>query len=121
VATAAYIAALIGSSSVPSRRMEQSCFPPSCAAPGGAGQRPDWGQAGREQRLLHPIFAIDEPMHRHAPRMPQASGFYSSCAHGGIRRDLNLALFSHSLAPFQSLPNAVCIVSVGWRTYAEGK
>ena len=31
-------------------------------------------QAVRQQRLLHPIFAIDEPMHRQPPK-PQAPGF----------------------------------------------
>ena len=31
-------------------------------------------QAVRQQRRLHPIFAIDEPMHRQPPK-PQASGF----------------------------------------------
>jgi hypothetical protein len=29
----------------------------------------------RQQRLLHPIFAIDEPMHRNTPEAPKASGF----------------------------------------------
>jgi len=28
-------------------------------------------QAVRQQRLLHPIFAIDEPMHRQAPQSPK--------------------------------------------------
>jgi hypothetical protein len=60
-------------------------------------------KAVRQQRLLHPIFAIDEPMHRPAPEAPKASGFYSSSAQEGIDRDLNLALYSHSLAPFRSL------------------
>jgi hypothetical protein len=27
-------------------------------------------KAVRQQRLLHPIFAIDEPMHRHTPEAP---------------------------------------------------
>jgi hypothetical protein len=31
-------------------------------------------QAVRQQRRLPPVFAIDEPMHRHTPK-PQASGF----------------------------------------------
>jgi hypothetical protein len=31
-------------------------------------------QAVREQCPLHPIFAVDEPMHRH-PQSPQTSGF----------------------------------------------
>jgi hypothetical protein len=74
----------------------------------------------RQQRLLLPIFAIDEPMHRQPPKPPS---FRILKQHRSTRNPpahLNLVPFPHILAPLPTFALMASVGSLGGeRTFAD--
>jgi hypothetical protein len=57
----------------------------------------------RQQRLLHPIFALDEPMHSPSPRSPKLQDSKADSPRAESPRQSISGPFPHSLAPKRPL------------------